>query len=418
MGGPMAGFVSDDRGLVCDDVPVAEIAARVGTPVHVYSAALIRERYRALDAAFASRPHRLHYAIKANSTTAVVRELRSLGARADANSGGEIEVALRAGFSADQIVFTGVGKTRAELERAIGLGVAAINAESPGEADRIAAIAQALGTVANVAVRVNPDVAAGAHPHISTGRASTKFGVSPRDAAGMLRDMARRPVLRIAGLHVHIGSQITRTEPIVAAVQTIVDLAQMAATEGIRMRHLDIGGGLGIAYEPGQQVLSVDEYATAVLGVVRDTDLEVVLEPGRWIVAPAGVLVTQIVDIKNREGGGFFVVVDAGMTDLIRPAFYGAYHGIEPVMRREGPPIRAEIVGPICETSDTLGQDRQLPPQQVGDLIAVHDTGAYGAVMASNYNRRPIAAEVMVDNGTWRVVRRRQTIDDMLQWDE
>jgi len=418
MVGPMAGFASDDRGLVCDDVPVAEIAARVGTPVHVYSAALIRERYRALDAAFASRPHRLHYAIKANSTTAVVRELRSLGARADANSGGEIEVALRAGFSADQIVFTGVGKTRAELERAIGLGVAAINAESPGEADRIAAIAQALGTVANVAVRVNPDVAAGAHPHISTGRASTKFGVSPRDAAGMLRDMARRPVLRIAGLHVHIGSQITRTEPIVAAVQTIVDLAQMAATEGIRMRHLDIGGGLGIAYEPGQQVLSVDEYATAVLGVVRDTDLEVVLEPGRWIVAPAGVLVTQIVDIKERAGGGSFVVVDAGMTDLIRPAFYGAYHGIEPVMRREGPPIRAEIVGPICETSDTLGQDRQLPPQQVGDLIAVHDTGAYGAVMASNYNRRPIAAEVMVDNGTWRVVRRRQTIDDMLQWDE
>jgi diaminopimelate decarboxylase len=396
--------------------------------VHVYSAALIRERYRALDAAFASRPHRLHYAIKANSTTAVVRELRSLGARADANSGGEIEVALRAGFSADQIVFTGVGKTRAELERAIGLGVAAINAESPGEVDRIAAIAQALGTVANVAVRVNPDVAAGAHPHISTGKATTKFGVSARDAAGMLRDMARRPVLRIAGLHVHIGSQITTTAPIVAAVQAIVDLAQMAATEGIRMRHLDIGGGLGIAYEPGQPVLSVEEYATAVLGVVRDSDLEVVLEPGRWIVAPAGVLVTQIVDIKNRDRDSFsqktspdpefFVVVDAGMTDLIRPAFYGAYHGIEPVIRREGPLIRAEIVGPICETSDTLGQDRQLPPQQVGDLIAVHDTGAYGAVMASNYNRRPIAAEVMVDKGAWRVVRRRQTIDDMLQWDE
>ena len=252
--------------------------------------------------------------------------------------------------------------------------------------------------------------------------------MSPRDAAGMLRDMARRPVLRIAGLHVHIGSQITRTEPIVAAVQAIADLAQMAASEGIRMRHLDIGGGLGIAYEPGQKVLSVEEYAAAVLGVVRDTDLEVVLEPGRWIVAPAGVLVTQVVDIKKRDRDsfsqdtspdpGFFVVVDAGMTDLIRPAFYGAYHGIEPVIRREGPPIRAEIVGPICETSDTLGQDRLLPPQQVGDLIAIHDTGSYGAVMASNYNRRPIAAEVMVDNATWRVVRRRQTIDDMLQWDE
>jgi diaminopimelate decarboxylase len=429
MGGPMAGFSSDERGFLCDDVPVAEIAAQIGTPVHVYSAALIRERYRALDSAFASRPHRLHYAIKANSTTAVVRELKSLGARADANSGGEIEVALRAGFSPDQIVFTGVGKTRSELERAISLGVAAINAESPGEVDRISAIAQACGTVANVAVRVNPDVAAGAHPHISTGKATTKFGMSPRDAAGMLRDMARRPVLRIAGLHVHIGSQITQAAPITAAIQTIVDLARMAATEGIRMRHLDIGGGLGIPYEPHQTVLGVDEYAAAVLGVVRDIDLEVVLEPGRWIVAPAGVLVGQVVDLKERlpesfpgaveeATPGVFVILDAGMTDLIRPAFYGAWHAIEPVAPRTGRPMLAEVVGPICETSDTLGRDRQLPPLEVGDLMVIRDTGAYGAVMASNYNRRPIAAEVMVDGAAWRVVRRRQTVADMLQWDE
>ncbi len=427
----MAGFSYSERGFLCDDVPVAEIATEVGTPVHVYSAALIRERYRALDSAFAAHTHRLHYAIKANSTTAVVRELRSLGARADANSGGEIEVALRAGFSPDQIVFTGVGKTRSELERAISLGVAAINAESPGEVERISAIAQACGTVANVAVRVNPDVAAGAHPHISTGKATTKFGMSPRDAAGMLRDMARRPVLRIAGLHVHIGSQITQAAPIAAAVQTIVDLARMAATEGIRMRHLDIGGGLGVAYEPHQTVLGVEEYAAAVLGVVGDMDLEVVLEPGRWIVAPAGVLVTQVVDLKPREYRdressprttpdlvSMFVVVDAGMTDLIRPAFYGAWHAIEPLAPRAGRPMLAEVVGPICETSDTLGRDRQLPPLEVGDLMAIRDTGAYGAVMASNYNRRPIAAEVMVDGAAWRVVRRRQTIADMLQWDE
>jgi diaminopimelate decarboxylase len=316
MGGPMAGFASDDRGLVCDDVPVAEIAARVGTPVHVYSAALIRERYRALDAAFASRPHRLHYAIKANSTTAVVRELRSLGARADANSGGEIEVALRAGFSADQIVFTGVGKTRAELERAIGLGVAAINAESPGEVDRIAAIAQALGTVTNVAVRVNPDVAAGAHPHISTGKATTKFGVSARDAAGMLRDMAHRPVLRIAGLHVHIGSQITTTAPIVAAVQAIVDLAQMAATEGIRMRHLEWRRpGLPRAGAAGPQRRG----APTAAGCRPDTDLEVAPEPAagssRLPASPSGSLTSK--GARSRV----FVVVDAGMTDLIRPAF-------------------------------------------------------------------------------------------------
>ena len=422
----MAGFWSDQRGLLCDDVPLADIAARVGTPVHVYSAALIRERYRALDGAFAGRPHRLHYAIKANSTTAVVRELRSLGARADANSGGEIEVAPRAGFSPDQIVFTGVGKTRAELERAVGLGVAAINAESPGEVDRIAAVAHAQGTVANVAVRVNPDVAAGAHPHISTGSASTKFGMSIPDAAAMLRDMARRPVLRIAGLHVHIGSQVTDAAPFAAAIQAIADLARMVAAEGIRMRHLDIGGGLGVAYEPGQTVLAVEAYAAAVTGAIGDTDLELVLEPGRWIVAPAGVLVTEVVDLKKGPGvisGGnyarpLFVVVDAGMTELIRPAFYGAYHGIEPVAPRPGTPILADVVGPICETSDTLGRDRWLPPVEVGDLIVVRDTGAYGAVMASNYNRRPAAAEVMVDGGAWRVVRRRQTIDDMLQWDE
>ncbi|HXT69541.1 MAG TPA: diaminopimelate decarboxylase [Vicinamibacterales bacterium] len=425
----MAGFWSDQRGLLCDDVPLAEIAAEVGTPVHVYSAPLIRERFRALDSAFAGRSHRLHYAIKANSTTAVVRELRSLGARADANSGGEIEVALRAGFTPDQIVFTGVGKTRGELERAVDLGLAAINAESPGEVDRIAAIAHAKGTVANVAVRVNPDVVAGAHPHISTGTASTKFGMSIPDAAAMLRDMARRPVLRIAGLHVHIGSQITDAGPFAAAVQAIADLARVVGTEGIRMRHLDIGGGLGVAYQPGEKVLDVEAYAAAVIGAVGDTDLELVLEPGRWIVGPAGALLTQVVDLKTRARGSFpgdteemtpglFVIVDAGMTELIRPAFYGAYHGIEPVAPRAGAPIRADVVGPICETSDTLGRDRELPPVEVGDLMVVRDTGAYGAVMASNYNRRPAAAEVMVDGGTWRVVRRRQTIDDMLQWDE
>jgi diaminopimelate decarboxylase len=184
------------------------------------------------------------------------------------------------------------------------------------------------------------------------------------------------------------------------------------------MRHLDIGGGLGVAYQPGQQVLAVEEYAAAVLDGVGDSDLEIVLEPGRWIVGPAGVLVTQVVDLKKRDAEHFFVVVDGGMTELIRPAFYGAYHGIEPLLPRAGAPMRADVVGPICETSDTLGRDRLLPPVEVGDLVVVRDTGAYGAVMASNYNRRPTAAEVMVDGGTWRVVRRRQTIDDMLQWDE
>jgi diaminopimelate decarboxylase len=428
MNGPMSGFHSTQRGLACDGVPLAEIAAEAGTPVHVYSAALMRDRYRALDQAFASYPHRLHYAIKANATTAIVREMRALGAHADANSGGEIEVALRAGFAPHEIVFTGVGKTQPELERAVTLGVAAINAESPGEVDRIAAMAAAAGTVANVAVRVNPDVATGGHPHISTGHRATKFGMSASDAGTMLRDVAKRPSLRVVGLHVHIGSQITRTEPIVEAVSTIATLARELAAEGISLKHLDIGGGLGIAYEPNQAVVPVEAYAKAVLDVVKDSGLEVVLEPGRWIMGPAGVLVTAVVDIKEQHpliagapgtpAHGVFLVVDAGMTDLVRPALYGAFHTIEPVAPRTGAPIRADIVGPVCETSDTLGHGRQLPPVEVGDLLAVRDTGAYGAVMASNYNRRPTAAEVLVADGTWRIVRRRQTVADLLQWDE
>ena len=418
MGGPMSGFRTKQGSLVCDEVSLEAIAAQVGTPVYVYSAAVMRERYRSLDQAFASHPHRLHYAIKANSTSAIVREMKALGARADANSLGELEIALRAGFAPAEIVFTGVGKTRAELERAITLGVAAINAESPGEVDRIAAIALAHQTIANIAVRVNPDVEAGSHPKISTGRLNTKFGMSAGEAEVLLRDVAAREALRLVGLHVHIGSQITRTEPIRQAVSTIADLARDLSREGIEVRHLDIGGGLGIAYEPGQDVLTVEEYARAILPIAREAGRDLVLEPGRWIMGPAGVLVTAVVDIKISGRNTSFVVVDAGMTDLLRPALYGAWHEIEAVSPRAGVPIRADVVGPVCETSDTLGHGRELPSVQVGDLLAVRDTGAYGAVMASNYNRRPTAAEVLVDGADWRVVRRRQTIDEMLQWDE
>jgi diaminopimelate decarboxylase len=418
MGGPMPGFSTERGEVVAAGVPLAEIASKAGTPVHVYSAEVIRERYRALDAAFASHPHRLHYAIKANSTLAIVRELRALGARADANSSGELEVGLRAGFAPREIVCTGVGKTRQELEQAVTLGVAAINAESPGEVDRIATIAAAHGVVARVAVRINPDVAAGSHPHISTGHLATKFGMSASAAAALMQDVSRRPSLEVAGLHVHIGSQITRVDPIVKAVATLVDLARHLAGLGIDVKHLDIGGGLGIAYQPDQPIVEVDEYARAVLGVIRGAPWEVVLEPGRWIVGPAGVLVTRVVDMKAHPAGGSFVIVDAGMTDLLRPALYGAWHRIEPVSPRPGSPVRAEVVGPVCETSDTLGHDRELPPLEVDDLLLVRDTGAYGSVMASNYNRRPTAAEVLVDGARWRVIRRRQTIQELLQWDE
>lgn len=417
MAGPVSGFERVHGELWCDEVALPAVAEAVGTPTHVYSRAVLRERYAALDAAFAAYPHDLHYAIKANATLAVVREMRAAGAHADANSGGEIEVALRAGFTPDQIVFTGVGKTHEELVRAVTLGLKAINAESPGEMERIEAIAAAHKATARVAVRVNPDVDAGSHPNISTGHKATKFGMSVAQAYAMVTEMARRPHLRVVGLHVHIGSQITEAAPLTQAAATIATMAGTLADQGIALEHLDIGGGLGIAYEAGQRVLSVEEYAAAVLPVIRPTGLRLVLEPGRWITGPAGVLLTRVVDLKAQADGRQFVIVDAGMTDLIRPALYGAWHEIEAVVPRDGAEIACDIVGPVCETSDTLGKGRSLPPVVVGDLLVVRDTGAYGAVMASNYNRRPAAAEVMVDGESWRVVRRRQTVDDLLQWE-
>jgi diaminopimelate decarboxylase len=403
---------------MCEDVPLSAIAGVAGTPLHVYSRSTLRSRVRALDAAFASYPHDLHYAIKANATLAVVREMRAEGAHADANSGGEIDVALRAGFSPDQIVFTGVGKTHDELVRAVTLGMKAINAESPGEMERIDAIARAHLTTARVAVRVNPDVDAGSHPHISTGLRNNKFGMSPAQAHTMVTSMMARDHLRVVGLHVHVGSQITSAEPLRRGAAAIADLAAALAAEGVHLEHLDVGGGLGVPYEPGQLVISADEYAAAVLPVVKPTGLRLILEPGRWITAPAGVLLTRVVDLKTQGDRRWFVIVDAGMTDLLRPALYGAWHTIEAVEPRDGEPVSCDVVGPVCETSDTLGRNRHLPPVEVGDLLAVRDTGAYGSIMASNYNRRPIAAEALVDGADWRVVRRRQTIDDMLQWDE
>jgi diaminopimelate decarboxylase len=241
--------------------------------------------------------------------------------------------------------------------------------------------------------------------------------MSPHDAVALLRDIARRPWMHLVGLHTHIGSQITRPDPFARAADTLAGLARGLADEGIRVEHLDMGGGLGIRYEPDQPVVDVEAYASPLLAAARDLGLALLVEPGRWIVGPAGVLLTEIVDLKPRPDGGWFVVVDAGMTDLLRPALYGAWHGIEAVAPRAGEPMLVDVVGPVCETADTLGRDRLLPSVEVGDLLAVRDTGAYGAVMASHYNRRPMAAEVLIDGGQWQVVRRRQSVDDLLQWD-
>jgi len=407
------GFHRLDNVLLCEGVSLLELAASEGTPLYVYSAGTITSRYRAIDEAFRGYPHALHYALKANSTLAIARLLRGLGACADANSGNEIDVALRAGFIPEQIVFTGVGKTPGELAQAIDLGVKTINAESEGELDRIDRLACERGTRARVALRVNPDIDARSHPHISTGLKANKFGI-PVDAVREIgRRFAQREGLEIVGLHTHVGSQIVDLDPLRRAAQTVVALANELRDDGIVIDHLDIGGGLGVSYD-GTAAPTAGDYAAAVLPILRESGLAVVLEPGRHIVAPAGALLTRVVDVKDRPDGKAFVIVDAGMTELMRPMLYGAFHRIEAVACSRGSEIIADVVGPLCETSDTLGKDRRLRRPEPGDLYAVLDAGAYGAVMASNYNRRTMPAEVLVDGSKWSVIRRRQTIDDLL----
>jgi len=429
---------------VCDGVALEPVAAAHGTPLYVYSAATIASRYRAIDEAFAGVPHAVHYALKAHSTLAILRLLRGLGSNADANSGGEIDVARRAGFAPAQIVFTGVGKTAGELDYAIGLGVRSINVESAGEIARVDTLARERGVRAKIAIRVNPDVDAGTHPHISTGLRINKFGIPIADVPALCERVRAMGGVEIVGLHAHIGSQITTMAPLTNAARALVDLARALGGAGTRIEHLDIGGGLGVSYN-GTPVPGPREYADAVLPVLRESGLAIVLEPGRHIMAPAGALLTRVVDVKragaedggrraedggnrtedggrraedgqNRteDGARYFVVVDAGMTELIRPMMYNAFHRIEPVVQSGAAPIVGDVVGPLCESSDTLGKERELPMPEVGDLYAVLDAGAYGSVMASNYNRRLLPAEVLIENGEARVIRRRQTLEDVL----
>jgi diaminopimelate decarboxylase len=392
---------------------LGEVAAAVGTPCYVYDAGLIRAAYATLDAAFDGYPHAIHYALKANSSLAVVRLLQSLGSHADANSLGEVDVALRCGFRPDQIVFTGVGKSAAEIDRAVSLGLLAINVESPGELDRIDQRAVAQNVETRVALRVNPDIDAKSHPHISTGLKSNKFGVPIGEAPALFREMASRRGLKPVGAHVHIGSQITTLEPLRKAAEAVVALAHALCGEGIELQHLDMGGGLGISYD-GSPVTDPAEYVRALVAATRFSGLKVAIEPGRVLVGPAGVLLTKVVDVKQFPGAKRFVVVDAGMTELMRPALYNAFHRIEPLARRDGEAATVDIVGPICESTDAYARDRLFPPVQVDDLVVVRDVGAYGAAMGHTYLRRPLPPEVLIDDGTWRVIRRRQTLDELL----
>ena len=409
----MSGFSFGNNGGKCDGVDLSSIVHAEGSPLYVYSGALIEERYRALDGAFGAYPHRIHYALKANSTLELVRSVHDLGGGFDANSGAEIDVALRANADPSDIVFTGVGKTDAEIFQAVALGLCAINVESVGELIRVNRIASAQDKRVPVAIRVNPDVDAQSHPGISTGGRAHKFGVPLDEAGNLCREISDWSGIRLVGVHAHIGSQITTIEPIRRVAGMMTNFAESLLTDGIVLEHIDLGGGLGISYD-GEPVLDVNEYSKVILDAVAPTGLQLLLEPGRWIVGPVGVLLARVVDIKPQLSGRHFVVLDAGMTELMRPALYDATHRVEPVVPTVNAEATCDIVGPICETTDVIRLGCKMPLPEIGDVMAVKDVGAYGVSMASNYNRRPLPAEVLVKKGRAELIRRRQTIDDML----
>jgi diaminopimelate decarboxylase len=409
----MTGFARAGSELVCDGVSLEAAAAEHGTPLYVYSRAAIEAAYAAYARAFAAVPHRICYAVKANGNGAILRLLAGLGAGADIVSGGELVAALRAGFPPERIVFAGVGKTDAEIALGLERGIGEWNAESEDEIGRLAAAAAARGTRARVSLRVNPDIDARSHPYISTGLREAKFGVDIALAAEILRRARERPGIDVVGLQCHIGSQIVETEPLAAAARALGGLSRQLLDEGFALRTLDIGGGLGVSYD-GSGVPDAGRLAAAVLPAVEGLPLTLVLEPGRSLVAAAGALLTRVLYVKQGHGKRF-VVVDAGMNDLLRPALYQAFHRVEPVRARGRAQELVDVVGPVCETSDFLARRRELERVEPGELIAVRDTGAYAFSMSSNYNMRPRAAEVMIESGKVRLIRRRETFDDLVR---
>jgi diaminopimelate decarboxylase len=398
--------------LTCDSVSLEALAAAHGTPLYVYSGGAIRAAYASYVQAFGSVPHRVCYALKANGTGGVLRLLARQGAGADIVSGFEMQAALRAGFPADRIVFSGVGKTDGEMRDALAAGIAAFNAESGEEIERLSRIAQETGRVAPVALRVNPNIDARSHPYISTGLEQSKFGVPIGAALGILERARALPAVRVLGVQCHIGSQIEDLEPLREAAAALAALSRELLARGFSLSTIDLGGGLGLDYETGEAARPA-ALAGAVLPLVKDLGLTVLLEPGRSLVAAAGVLLTRVLYVKD-NGGRTFVVVDAGMNDLLRPALYDAFHRIEHVRPGGAPQRTVDVVGPVCESSDFLARGRAIEECAAGDLLAVRDTGAYGASMGSNYNLRPRPAEVLVEGGVARVVRRRETFLDLI----
>ena len=407
-----AGLERQGGTLAMDGVSLVEIADRAGTPAYVYNAESIRKRYRALDAALAALPHRICYAVKANSNLAVLRILRELGAGVDIVSTGELARVLAAGFSPDKIVFSGVGKTAGELETAVKAGIGHLNVESREELELLARIAESQRQRVQVGIRVNPDVTTDTHPYISTGKSGIKFGLPTDQVLPAAQFIAEHPQLELTTLAMHLGSQIVDLDPYLQGIAHLTDLIERVRQHGVStLRVLDIGGGLGIRYAE-ERAIEPAEFAAAVIPRLAPTGLTVYLEPGRFLVGSAGVLLTRVL-YRKHSGGKEFVVVDAGMNDLVRPSHYQAYHEIVELEERDRSSVRADVVGPVCETGDFLALDRMLPGLRSGDGLAVLGAGAYGFVMASNYNSRPRPPEIIVDQGKWWVARPRERVEDL-----
>lgn len=399
--------------LYAEDVPLREIAARVGTPCYVYSLATLQRHYRVFHEAFDAIDHLVCFSVKANSNLAVLRTFVKEGSGFDIVSGGELFRALRAGADPGKIVFSGVGKSRDEIRAALAVGILMFNVESPGELEAINEIAGAAGARARVALRVNPDVDPKTHPYISTGLKKSKFGIHMQRSVEDYRRARALPHVEVVGIDCHIGSQLTTVPPFVDALARIRHLAERLRHEGFDIRYIDMGGGLGITYND-EQPPGPHEYAAAIVEGLRGLDVTLVLEPGRVIVGNAGMLLTRVLYLKGTDEKNF-VVVDGGMNDLIRPALYGSYQAIEPVIRRDGDGFTADVVGPVCESGDFFAKDRRLPAIEPGDLLAVMSAGAYGFVMASNYNTRPRPPEVLVAGTDVHVVRTRETQEELIR---
>ncbi|MBT6350601.1 MAG: diaminopimelate decarboxylase [Halieaceae bacterium] len=407
----MSQFTLQSGSLYCEDVSLADIAAKHGTPTYVYSAASIDAAFREYQTALYGRPHLICYAVKANSNLAILNRLARLGAGFDVVSGGELERVIRAGGDAGKVVFSGVGKTRSELALALDRGIRCFNIESESELRQLADIAGELGKTAPVSIRINPDVDAGTHPYISTGLRENKFGVDASTARRLYMMARDSDALNPMGLDCHIGSQILDINPFLESVDFLTAVINDLSKEGIKLSHLDVGGGLGVSYETPAP--KIDDYIAALLDRLSTMDLELILEPGRSIVAMAGALLTKVEYLKPTSQR-HFAIVDAAMNDLLRPALYGAWQEICPVKPRSGEVLEWDVVGPVCETADFLGKARPLSLSE-GDLLSIMGAGAYGYSMTSNYNSRPRAAEVLVEGATTHLISERESVDALWQ---